>query len=257
MIDFDGEYSSSIKSLAVKKDTKINLTRFLNEKMLMLSKIPIQSFAYDLIDIFMFPTNDVREVYRKNKMQRFDWHLLFFFFFVFICDVLCNQNEKISRDIIFQVLEVSKVLSRFDIFWVPYGVQRKELKKRVGLYEVDNINNRNFLSINVNPKYYFEKYKDFSVNEKHMGVKRNIPGIDFEAYSARISTLHEFCQHNKSEKIEQKRFQIINDLVQMKSVKKTQFAELNGKRFYFHDGIVSLPFGHALLKIIWKKKRKI
>ena len=174
----------------------------------------------------------------------------FFFFFVFICDVLCNQNEKISRDIIFQVLEVSKVLSRFDIFWVPYGVQRKELKKRVGLYEVDNINNRNFLSINVNPKYYFEKYKDFSVNKKHMGVKRNIPGIDFEAYSARISTLHEFCQHNKSEKIEQKRFQIINDLVQMKSVKKTQFAELNHKRFYFHDGIVSLPFGHALLKII-------
>ena len=119
MIDFDGEYSSSIKSLAVKKDTKINLTRFLNEKMLMLSKIPIQSFAYDLIDIFMFPTNDVREVYCKNKIQRFNWHLLFFF--VFICDVLCNLNEKISRDIIFQVLEVSKVLSRFDVFWVPYG----------------------------------------------------------------------------------------------------------------------------------------
>ena len=38
----------------------------------MLSKIPIQSFAYDLIDIFMFPANDVREVYRKNKIQRFN-----------------------------------------------------------------------------------------------------------------------------------------------------------------------------------------
>ena len=68
----------------------------------------------------------------------------------------------------------------------------------VGLYEVDNINNRNFLSITVNHIYYFEKYKDFSVNKKHMGLKRKIPGIDFEAYSARISTLHEFCQHNKS-----------------------------------------------------------
>ena len=97
MIDFDAEYSSSIKSLAVKKDTKINLTRFLNEKMLMLSKIPIQSFAYDLIDIFMFPTNDVREVYRKNKMQRFDWHLLFFFF-LYLFVMFCVTKMKKFRE---------------------------------------------------------------------------------------------------------------------------------------------------------------
>ena len=45
LIDFDEEYSSSIKPLAVKKDTKINLTtRFLNGKMLMFSKTSIQSF---------------------------------------------------------------------------------------------------------------------------------------------------------------------------------------------------------------------
>ena len=70
MIDFDEEYSSSIKSLAVKKDTKINLTtRFLNGKMLMFSKTSIQSFLYDLIDVFMFPTDDVKK-YRKNKIQK-------------------------------------------------------------------------------------------------------------------------------------------------------------------------------------------
>ena len=42
----------------------------------------------------------------------------------------------------------------------------------------------------------------------------------------------------------------------MKSVKKTQFAWLNDKRFYFHGGIVSLPSGHALLKILRKEKEK-
>ena len=42
----------------------------------------------------------------------------------------------------------------------------------------------------------------------------------------------------------------------MKSVKKTQFAWLNDKHFYFHGGIVSLPFGHALLKILRKEKEK-
>ena len=119
---------------------------------------------------------------------------------VFIYDVSCNLNEKISRDITFQVLAVSKVLSRLDVsdnFWAQYCIQRKELKKQVGLHEVENINNANILAIAVNPKEYFEKYKDYSVNKKHKGVKRNTPGINFEAYYARISTLHGFCQHNK------------------------------------------------------------
>ena len=49
-------------------------------------------------------------------------------------------------------------------------------------------------------------------------------------------------------KITKKRFQIINNNTQMNIVNKTQFAGLNDKRFYFHDGIVSLPFGHYLLK---------
>ena len=32
--------------------------------------------------------------------------------------------------------------------------------------------------------------------------------------------------------------------MKMKSARKTQFAGLNDKRYYLHDGIVSLPFGH-------------
>ena len=72
-----------------------------------------------------------------------------------------------SRDITFQVLAVSKVLSRLDVsdnFWVQYGVPRKELKKQVGLYEAENINNAYILAIAVNPKEYFEKYKNYSVH---------------------------------------------------------------------------------------------
>ena len=54
LIDFDEEYSSSIKSLAVKQNDKVNLTtRYLNGKMLMFSKVSIKSFVYDLIDVFI------------------------------------------------------------------------------------------------------------------------------------------------------------------------------------------------------------
>ena len=56
----------------------------------------------------------------------------------------------------------------------------KKRVEQVGLYEVENINNANILTIAVNPKEYFEKHKDYSVNKKHKGVKRNTPGMDFE-----------------------------------------------------------------------------
>ena len=54
LIDFDQEYSASIKSVAIPKDLKINLTtRFLKGKMLMFSKVSIKSFLYDLIEVFV------------------------------------------------------------------------------------------------------------------------------------------------------------------------------------------------------------
>ena len=172
---------------------------------------------------------------------------------------MCYINEKTARNIIFEVLTKSKVLNRLDLsdgFWEQFNVQNKSLKKKVGLYEVENSNNTNILTIAINPKEYFEKYKDFSINKKHKGLKKNSPGMDFEAYSERLATLHKYCFESKPKKIEQKRFQIINDSMQMKSVKKIQFAWSNNKRFYFHDGIVSLPFGHFLVNKVTEAKKK-
>ena len=71
LIDFDEEYSSSIKSLAVKQDVKINLTtRFLNGKMSMFSKVSLKSFVYDLIDVSMFPNEDTRKIYDEYQVQK-------------------------------------------------------------------------------------------------------------------------------------------------------------------------------------------
>ena len=44
-------------------------------------------------------------------------------------------------------------------FWERFAVQNKSLKKQVGLYEIENIDNANVLAIAINPKEYFEKYK--------------------------------------------------------------------------------------------------
>ena len=62
---------------------------------------------------------------------------------------------------------------------------------------MENINNTNILTVAINPKEYFEKYKDCSINKKHKGLKKNTPGMDFEAYSERLATLHEYCCESK------------------------------------------------------------
>ena len=85
--------------------------------------------------------------------------------------------------------------------------------------------------------------------------------MDFDSYSNRLSDLTEYFNEflttdDKVEKIVEKRFQVINEFMQMKSVSKIQFGQLNDKGFYFSNGIVSLPYGHPSLEKLRKEKHK-
>ena len=44
--------------------------------------------------------------------------------------------------------------------------------------------------------------------------------------------------------------------MQMKGVSSIQFGQLNDKRFYFCNGIISLPYGHPALENIRQEKHK-
>ena len=56
IIDFSKKEYNSIKSIAIKGNTTIEVTsRFIKRNMIMFSKVPIRSFVYDLIDICCFP----------------------------------------------------------------------------------------------------------------------------------------------------------------------------------------------------------
>ena len=85
--------------------------------------------------------------------------------------------------------------------------------------------------------------------------------MDFDSYSNRLSDLTEYFNEllttdNKVKKIEQRRFQVTNESIQMKSVSKIQFGQLNDKRFYFSNGLVSIPYGHLSLEKLRKEKHK-
>ena len=79
----------------------------------------------------------------------------------------------------------------------------------------------------------------------------------FDSRSSHLSDFTEYFNEflstvNKVKSAEQRRFQSM----QMKSVSKTQFGQLNDKRFYFANGLVSLPYGHPSLEELRKEKHK-
>ena len=184
LIDFDDEYSSSIRSVAIQKSTKINLTtRFLNGKMLMFSKVSVKSFVYDLIDAFMFPNCQIQKIYDKHKINQcyLDQNLTdtdsTSMFFVFICDLQCNLREDKARDVVFEVMLKSKIFDRVDLsadYFEQFKCQNPDLKKQVGLFEVENIDKTNIITIALNPKEYYEKFNDYSDNKKHKGLKNQL-----------------------------------------------------------------------------------
>ena len=158
----------------------------------------------------------------------------------------------------------SKISDRLDLsaeFYEKFNCRNEDLRKRVGLFETESIDKPNVITIALNPKEYYERFIDHSDNKKHKGLKKSTPGMDFDSYSTRLSDLTEYSNEfltkpNKVEQIEQKRFQVINESMQMKSVSKVQFGQLNDKRFYFSNGIMPLPFGHPYLEELRKEKHK-
>ena len=225
---------------------------------------------YDLIDVFIFPTQEIQEMYQKYQVEKCYLYQNLTdtdstsIFFIFIWNLNCSVSDEKARNIIFEVRLKGKVFGHLDLsaeFYEQLNCRNATLKKRVGLFEIENIHKPNVITIVLNPKEYYERFIGHSDNKKHKGIKKSMPGTDFDSYSNRLPDLTEYFNEflttdNKVEKIQQRRFHVTNVSMQMKSVCKIQFGQLNDKRFYFSNGIVSLPYGHPSLEKIRKEKHK-
>ena len=79
-------------------------------------------------------------------------------FFVFICDLNSCISEDKARNIIFDVMLESKVFDRLDLlakFYEQFNCRNEELRKRVGLFEIEGIDKPNIITIALNPKEYY------------------------------------------------------------------------------------------------------
>ena len=167
----------------------------------MFKKVSIKSFVYDLIDIFMFPNQEIKEIYKKYQVEKCYIYQnvtdkdCTSILFVFICDLRCSVSEKDPSNIIFEVMLKSKIFDRLDLsadFYEQFNCRNEKLIKRVRFFEVENIDKPNIITIALNPRKYYERFIDHSDNQKHKGIKKSMPGMDFHAYCNRLSDLTEY-----------------------------------------------------------------
>ena len=110
--------------------------------------------------------------------------------------------------------------------------------------------------IAVNPKDYFQEYRNRHWNKKHKGTKKNAGGMFFEVYASQIMLFDQHETTNKTyQKMLQKRLQKKNGAMRINSISKCQFTSLNDKKYYLSDGIVSFPLSHPYLDEIRSSKK--
>ena len=185
----------------------------------------------------MFPNSEIQNIYTKYKINRcyLDQNLTdadsTSMFFIFICDLDSNVREDKARNIIFKVMIASRIFDRLDLsaeFYEQFNCRNTKLQKRVGLFEIENIDKPNVITIALNPKEYYERFIDHTDNKKHKGLKKSTPDMDFDSCSNRLCDLTEYYgefKKNPAQQIEKKRFQGINESMQMKSECKVQFGQ--------------------------------
>ena len=151
--------------------SRVDVTsRVIKGKMLIFSKV---SDVYNLIDVFCFCTEKVKMTYDQHYILTCHLYLNITYtdscsmFFNFICKDICNVKESESRKVIFEIWKQSKITKRLNLsdkFWQHFEMQNENTRKVMGLYEIENIDNANICTITVNPKEYFEKLKNRSIN---------------------------------------------------------------------------------------------
>ena len=182
IIEFNKSEAASIKSIAVRKKlyNKGNYKIYVRE-LLMLAKLSPKSFIYSLIETLSFPNELVQEIYKMYQIEKIlCYHILTdtdsnSLQFVNISDPANTFPECDVRDIIFEIMTKTEIFKRFDTshsFWKKFDAQKPKRPKKLGLYEVENIDDPCYVTLAVNPKKYFEFFKDCTSNKKIQSYKK-------------------------------------------------------------------------------------
>ena len=268
IIDFNDRESTSIKSFTVKKKGEIKVTtRFMSGKLLMLAKLSLKSFIYSLVETLYFPNATIKEIYKKYDIERILCYRVLTdtgstsIQFIATSDPNSSYEESKMRDVLFEVIVKTDIYKRFDTshpFWDNFNPRKPKRQKKLGLYEVERVDNPCYVTLAVNSKEYFEFFQNYSTNKEHKDIKKGSRGMEISNYANRIKSLVNFDTFEKppSEYKDVARFIIKKGDMVKTVVNQTKFSQVNDMTFYFPDGILSLPYGHQVLSEIDEFKRQ-
>lgn len=219
----------------------------------MFTKLSHKSFIYSLAESFCFPSPEEKEIYKKYQIEKVQMHHVLVdtdsisLQFIIVSDPNSDIPEPKFRDIIFEVIVSTKIYERFGTshpFWDNFQARKESRKKKLGYYETEHIHNLCCVTLAVNPKEYFEIFKDYNSNKKHKGIKKGSREMEYANYANRITSLVNFdtFQKPRSEHKEVVRFVVKHGDMIKTTVTKTKCLQLNDKIFYFLKGILPLPF---------------
>ena len=269
IIEFNEHESSSVKSIAVKSETSIKCTsRFMSRKLLTFAKLSLKSCIYSLVELLHFPEENpiVDSIYEKYDIEQIICYQSLTdtnstsIQFIIVSDPASLYPECDVRDILFEIFSKTEIKERFDKsneFWRRFNVHSPNEQKLLGLYEVEHIDDSCYVTLAVNPKEYFEYFKSNSTNKKHKGIKKSSAGMEYENYAERIKPLFNFNTYRKP-KADIKdvvRISVKKGEMTTHKIRKSKFSQLNDKRFYFLNAVISLPFGHFSLSEIDEYKK--
>ena len=236
-------------------------------KLLMFAKLSLKSFVCEIIETFCFPNEKTKQIFKKYQIEKVEIYYILTdtdstsLKFIFISRPESDIPESKYRKIIFEVVTSSDIYKRFDSshpFQEIFDAKKENKRKKLGYYEIENIDNSCILTPAVNPKEYLELFLDKTLNKKHKGIKKGLIGLGFENLSNRITSLVNFDTFKKPPLDTKKvsRLTVVNGEMIRTTVTKNEFSQLNYKRFFFLNGVVSLPFHHTSLVEIVEFKRK-
>ena len=83
--------------------------------------------------------------------------------FIIISDPNSDMPEPKFRGLIFEIVAATNIYKQFDSshgFWDNFDARKISRKNKLGYFETENIDNLCFVALAINPKEFFEVFKN-------------------------------------------------------------------------------------------------
>lgn len=176
------------------------MTCFMSGKLLMLAKVSLAGFIYDVIDVFIFPNKRVRGLFEEKGIMKCFVYLRLtitdstLIQFILVYDKLRLITNKQAQNFISEITSGSKIFGRLNFlleYFEWFNARDEKLRKLVGLYEIEAIHNLIMVSIKVNTEEYYEHYKNKNSNNRPRDASKGTIGMTYIVFGDRILSLHE------------------------------------------------------------------